>query len=420
MKINVWGINYSPELTGIAVYNAGMCDYLAEQGDEVTMVCGFPYYPSWRKAEADQLALFRNEKVGDVLVCRCWQYVPAKPSAWRRVLHELSFALTSLWRQLTLAPPDIYIVVSPPLLLGLAAWLISSIKRRPFLFHVQDLQPDSALSLSMLPRFLSKFLYSIERFSYDRAKIVSGISLEMLDAFRAKGVDVTKILLFPNWVDLKAESNSPASGTWKSRRHIPEQTRIVSYAGNMGVKQGLEIAIEAVKQLRDRTDILFVLAGDGAQKSYLLKIVNEAKLTNVLMLPVLPESEYVELLKDSDICLITQLPGTGASFFPSKLLKILSMGRAVITNADEKTTLYAQIVQAGFGVPAGINNDGGAFASAIVDLLENADLRFLMGENGRRYVAQFERKQVLSAFRQALAGSDSLSERQREHTLARR
>lgn len=419
MKINVWGINYSPELTGIAVYNTGMCDYFAENGDEVTMVCGFPYYPSWKKSDSDRLALFRQEYLKDVSVQRCFQYVPARPSTVARVLHELSFVFTSFLRQLALPAADVYVVVSPPLLLGLAAWLVSVIKKRPYCFHVQDLQPDSALSLAMLPKFLEHVLYAIEKFAYSKAKIVSGISSEMLDSFRAKGVPDTKIQHFPNWVDLPHKDHLPLAGAWKARQKVSAKTQVVSYAGNIGVKQGLEIVVKAAEILKDRPDTLFVIAGDGAQKPHLENLVSSFHLSNVLMLPVLPEKEYEELLADSDVCLITQLPGTGASFFPSKLLKILALERPVVTNADAETTLYAQIQQASFGLSTA-SADETAFASAIAGLLAEPGLRARMGACGKRYVAQFERRHVLSTFRRALALSSPAGERPREHTLAQR
>src|SRR5579883_410866 len=122
MRINIWGINYAPELTGIAVYNTGLCNYLSECGDEVTMVTGFPYYPSWRKSPQDAGKFWRTEMCGKVQVNRCWLYVPEQPTAIARIIHELTFVMTSFVRQLSLPAPDIYIVVSPPLLLGMAAW----------------------------------------------------------------------------------------------------------------------------------------------------------------------------------------------------------------------------------------------------------------------------------------------------------
>ncbi len=48
MKILVYGINYSPELTGIGKYTGEMVEWLAAQGHEVRVITAPPYYPQWQ------------------------------------------------------------------------------------------------------------------------------------------------------------------------------------------------------------------------------------------------------------------------------------------------------------------------------------------------------------------------------------
>src|SRR6188474_2262377 len=117
MKVILWGINYSPEATGIAPFNAELAEFLVRQDHEVTVVTGFSYYPHWKKAAGDRGRLFRREQINGVNVIRCAQYVPGRVSTVRRIIHELSFGLSSLFRVLFLARPDVYVVVSPPLFL---------------------------------------------------------------------------------------------------------------------------------------------------------------------------------------------------------------------------------------------------------------------------------------------------------------
>src|SRR5882724_9445802 len=203
MKINVWGINYAPELTGIAPYNTALCEYLERHGHDTRMVTSFAYYPSWTKAPEDRWRWFRTDESRGVPVHRCWHYVPRKTSTLKRIVHEGSFVVTSFLRQLTLPTADAYVVVSPPLLLGAAAWLLGKIKRRPFVFHVQDLQPDAAAGLGMLkPGAFVRALYRLENFAYKKAARLSGITPGMIQAFREKGVPNSKLVLFPNGVVL--------------------------------------------------------------------------------------------------------------------------------------------------------------------------------------------------------------------------
>jgi colanic acid biosynthesis glycosyl transferase WcaI len=199
MRVLVWGINYAPEITGIAPHNVALCEFLREHRKEVEMVTTFSYYPAWRKRPEDKHQLFRTDQVNGVPVHRCWHFVPARVSAWKRIVHEATFILTSTVRILALKRADVYVIPSPPLLLGLAAWFVTNLKRASFVFHVQDLQPDAAVGLGMLRAgWFTRALYWLESFAYEHATRVSGISEEILDAFRRKRVPEEKLILFPS------------------------------------------------------------------------------------------------------------------------------------------------------------------------------------------------------------------------------
>ncbi|PYL16547.1 MAG: hypothetical protein DMF46_02630 [Verrucomicrobia bacterium] len=139
MRVIVWGINYAPEITGIAPHNVALCEFLQRRGHDVEMVTTFSYYPAWRKRAEDRRRFFRTDRINGVQVHRCWHFVPGRVSAWKRIVHEATFVLTSTMRILLLRRPDVYVVVSPPLLLGAAGWVVATLKRAPFIFHVQDL-----------------------------------------------------------------------------------------------------------------------------------------------------------------------------------------------------------------------------------------------------------------------------------------
>lgn len=398
MRINVWGINFAPEPVGIAVYNTGLSDYLAASGHQVDVVTAFPYYPSWRKQSGDSCCIYRNDQVGRTNVHRCWHYVPSKPSAALRVIHEVTFVLSSALRQLLLPAPDVYVVVSPPLLLGILAWLISRIKNAPYHFHVQDLQPDAAVGLRMVRgKALIKALYMLEELAYAHAASVSGISAEICGSLARKGVKAEKIVFFPNWVELADPPALPPSGSFKATRALDPLVPIVSYAGNLGVKQGLNLIVEAATALKGRSRALFVIAGDGAERSRMESLVRERSLDNIRLEGVLTEEEHTALLIDSDLCLITQRPGSGEAFLPSKLLKTLALGRPVLTNAEPSSALARAVEEGRFGrVASGL--EAKAFAASIVELLNDEVARRSMGEAGPEYVKQFAKHNVLPAF----------------------
>src|SRR5947209_107785 len=122
MRVIVWGINYAPEITGIAPHNVALCEFLQGKGVDVEMVSTFAYYPMWKKSAQDRHRLFRTDVISGVRVHRCWHFVPERVSAWKRIIHEATFVFTSTLRVLSLKRAGVYVIVSPPLLLGVAAW----------------------------------------------------------------------------------------------------------------------------------------------------------------------------------------------------------------------------------------------------------------------------------------------------------
>lgn len=396
MRAILWGINYAPELTGIAPYNRMLCDYLVEAGHEVEAVTTFPYYPEWRKRPEDRGRLFRRDILGAVPVHRCWHYVPEKVGVAGRMIHEASFLVTSFLRLLTLPRADVYLVVSPPLLGGVAASVLSAIKRAPFVFHVQDLQPDAALGLGMVqPGNFTRLLYAFERHAYRRGARVSGISRGMLEAFRRKGVPEEKIVYFPNPVALE-ETARPAPGEFRRAQGYGAGDFLIVYSGNLGVKQGIEIVVEAAQRLPDpRWQI--VICGEGARKEHLAARIASLGVRNVRLLPLLPEADYHRMLVDADVCLITQQKGAGGSFFPSKLLPTLAFSKPVVTVADEESELSRAVAEGGFGRNV-LPDRPEELARALLELADQPEVLRRYGEAGRGFVRRFARGTVLADF----------------------
>ncbi len=356
MRVIVWGINYAPELTGIGPFNTALCEFLAANGHEVEMVASFSYYPEWKTRSEDKGLIYRTDKSKGVVVRRNWLFVPRKVAAFSRILHEASFVVMSLLRVLSLRRPDLFVVISPPLLLGVAAWVAGMVKQAPFVFHVQDLQPDAAVGLGMIRRgVMTRMLFAVEGFAYKRAARISGIGGGMMARLREKGVPEAKLVLFPNGVRL---SESPAlRGKFRESWGIDANCFLAVYSGNLGVKQGLDVLIEAAVLLQREChrgsgarSIKIVIAGDGARRGALAAAVEAAALVNVLLLPLQPEFQYEQMLSDADCTVITQYHGTGDFFVPSKLLSCLAAAKPVLTVSDDSSELAKAVREGEFGV----------------------------------------------------------------------
>ena len=75
MKILLYGINYSPELTGIGKYSGEMTVTLAKQGHEVRVITAPPYYPEWNVGEGYNAWEYKTEpartSTGNALPALC-------------------------------------------------------------------------------------------------------------------------------------------------------------------------------------------------------------------------------------------------------------------------------------------------------------------------------------------------------------
>jgi colanic acid biosynthesis glycosyl transferase WcaI len=395
MKVILWGINYSPEATGIAPFNAELAEYLARQDFDISVVTGFSYYPHWRKSPADRWRLFRTERINGVKVFRCAQYVPSKVSTVRRIVHELSFGLSSLLRVLVLPRANLYIVISPPLFLGACAWIVTLLKRSRFVFHVQDLQPGAAVGLGMVKgRGFIRALYALERFAYRHAAAVSGISGGMMDELQRKGVPAQKRIYFPNWL----RTTSPFAawrGEFRRRFDIPSDHLLAVYSGNLGRKQGIDILLETAQRL-DGAPVTLVIAGAGAEREGLVERVAAQNLPNLRLLPLLEDAEYALMLADADVGLITQASGTGQYFFPSKLLTLLQVGLPVATVADADSELARAVGEGGFGLNIQPGQSG-ELATVLLRMASDPDFRKRLRER-TNWVQRFSPSFVLPQF----------------------
>ena len=187
-----------------------------------------------------------------------------------------------------------------------------------------------------------------------------------------------------------------ARGKFRVRHGFKAEEFLAIYSGNLGVKQGLDILVTAAKQLSG-TPVRIVICGDGAIRPKLEASIQQEQLQNITLLPLQPDQEYQEMLADADVCLITQQAGSGAAFFPSKLLAVLALSRPVVGVADDTSELRRALTTGGFGkcVPPG---DASQLAQVLQSLAADRAELGQYGMNGRKYVEQFAFATVLPRF----------------------
>lgn len=380
MRILLYGINYTPELTGIGKYTGEMAEWLSVKGHEVRVVTAPPYYPSWRINAGYSAWRYRVENLDGVRVFRCPLWVPKKQSGIRRILHLLSFAISSLpviliksllWR------PDVIFAVEPPFFCAPTAWFSSKICGARAWLHIQDFEIDAAFDLGLIKAgALRQVITAIERLIMRRFDVVSTVSEGMLEKLVYKGVDRTRCLLFHNWVDTNEISALASPSPMRKELNVPDNVIVLLYSGNMGEKQGLEIIIDAAQLLVDEMNLLFILCGDGAVRERLIAKAKE--LSNIQFIPLQPRERLNELLNLADIHLLPQRSDVQDLVMPSKIQGMFASGRPVIATATKATQLAVAVEGRGIVVSPGNTQ---MFVSAIMHLAAHVDERMQYGSN---------------------------------------
>ena len=396
-RVLILSQSFYPDHSGISNYASDYAFYCAEQGNEVDVVTGFPFYPHWKKKDEDRARLFRKDQVRNVTIHRGYIYVPGNVTTAKRIFHELSLLAFSLLNSFRIERPDVIVVFTTPILLGVLGGILKRVWKSRLVINVQDFQIEAALSLNMFsPGKVIQTLGTLEKWSFRQADFVSSISDSMVELLRVrKEVDDSRLLFWPNWYSDYEKSTKPAAGTgFREEFQIAKGKRIIGYAGNIGKKQGLEILLDLAERLGERSEFIFLIIGEGAGLDALKEYAEGKDLQNLMFLPFLNSAKYQQFLAETDAVFVSQLKVPFDVYFPSKLLGIMAAGKLLIVSADPESELYRTISHNKLGLVSEYGN---------LPELEGAVRKIEAGSaeieayinNARQFVKQFERRVVL-------------------------
>ena len=394
MKVLICSTNFSPAPLGIGKYSGEMAAWLAARGHDVRVIAAPPYYPAWRVWSEFRRPFYRREQWKGVDVWRAPIWVPRRPTGFTRVLHLLSFALTSfplVLRQVFWGP-DLVLSMAPALVCAPAALLTARLSGARAWLHVQDFEVDVAFRMGLLRGgLLQRAVQRMEAFLFHRFDVVSSISGRMIERLLSKGVARERVRYFPNWVDVGHIKPTMAPDDFRRQLGIAPDAIVALFSGTLGGKQGLSVIPEAARLLTHRPDITFVICGDGMMKRELTEASKD--LANVRLLPLQPFERLGDLLCMADIHLLPQSVGASDLVLPSKLSGMLASGRPVIATCNPGTELDTVVSQCGIVVPP---QHAPALADAVTRLANDAALRQELGIRARLYAeSNFEQSAVL-------------------------
>ncbi len=348
----------------------------------------------------------KGDGAGEPLVLRCPLYVPAVPTGIKRLLHLVSFAVSSVPAMIREAfeQPDVVFTVEPTFFAAPVALACASMAQAPAWLHVQDFEVDAAFELGLLPPhgLVRRIAMGLEMMFTRAFQRVSSISIRMVQRSLLKGVDNERVVLFPNWVDADVVKPQEPGAPNRYRKELGLGGKVVLlYSGNMGGKQGLELLGPLAGALVHDPNVHFIFCGDGSFRPQLEEMV--AGMGNVTLLPLQPLEGLSDLLNAADIHLLPQRADAADLVMPSKLTGMLASGRPTIVTAARGTQVESVVggTKGGHGpcgvvVPAG---DVDSLVIAVRELAADPERRRRLGATARQYAEiHLGKAQVLEQF----------------------
>jgi colanic acid biosynthesis glycosyl transferase WcaI len=375
--------NYFPPEVGTGPHMPHeLGDSLVKRGHRVTVVTGFPRYNVPVMPAKYRGRMRFKEEIGGMQVLRINAISHYGRSVFSRGMVQLVNPPMLGLQAMLADKPDLVYTISPPLLMGVLARLAAWRFNVPCVVNIQDLFPQTMIDLGILKnKPLIKLFEWMERFVYRSATALTAMSDGNRAFIISRGAAPEKVHTIFNWTDVDAIQPGPRMNDFRREHGLGGQF-IVVFAGTMGSSQGLEVAINAARQLAYVPDLLFLLIGEGMECERLKRAAEGLK--NVRFLPMQPKEVYPQILAAADVCLVTLRPEVLTPTVPSKISTIMAAGRPIVASIPLHGDAPRFISASGGGLVVEPAN-ARALADAILALKNDPEKARQMGASGRTY-----------------------------------
>lgn len=385
MRILIYSYNYYPEPIGIAPLMTELAEGLVKRGHEVRVITAMPWYPAGEIFEAYQGKLYCTEEINGVTVQRCYVRISKNRNLINRGLFELSFMLLSLFQALRGWRPEVVLMTVPGLPVGIPAALLGLLYRCPVVLNLQDILPDAAIQVGLLRNRVAVTVFkALEQFNYWIATKITVISEGFTENLAQKNVDLRKICLIPNWVDVDfIRPLDRQKNLFRDKYKLGDKF-VVLYSGNIALTQPMTKVIDAAAKLKHLSDIVFVIVGPNDALRPLRRRARKRHLHNVRLLTFQPRDQLPMMLAAANVGLVVQKSNVVSFNMPSKIQVLLASGCPILAAVPDEGTAAMAIRASGGGVLVS-PDDATALATAIESLYHDPDRLEQLGQQGRQH-----------------------------------
>ena len=329
MRILFLTDNFPPEVNAPATRTFEHCQEWIKKGHQITVITCAPNFPHGKLYNGYKNKLYQCELISEIKVIRVWSYMSSNSGFAKRVIDYLSFAFMSFFIGI-FQKHDIIIATSPQFFTTWSGWAISKIRRKPWIFELRDLWPESIKTVGVMKQgYIINLLEKIELGLYKSCNRVVAVTDAFKNNLIARGIENNKIevvtngsnmeLFYPRKVDISLLKSLGLEGKF-----------VVGYIGTHGMAHNLDFIIKAIEKISD-SDVHFLFIGDGAMKSKIVKTSKELQLKNISFLDSVSKDEVPRYLSIIDISLAPlKKDDNFKTVIPSKIFESSAMQKPIL------------------------------------------------------------------------------------------
>ena len=379
---------FPPEGNAPASRTYEHCVRWVKAGHEVKVITSVPNVPNG-VPYAGYCNRFRRQRemVDGIEVIRVWTYLAPNAGFVKRILNYLSYMITAFWVGLTIKRPDVIIATSPQFFCGWAGVLTQYFRRVPFILEIRDIWPESITAVGAMRKgLITRFLEWLEKRMYLSADHIVTVGQGYRENVADKAPVGDRMSVIYNGID--GDAYTPQSLNQEFLEGYGQSGRFVcSYVGTIGMAHGLETVLDCAELLQNagRTDIGFLLVGDGARRQPLEDECTARGLSNLVRFTgLLSKQEMPKVLASSNALLVHLRPcELFQTVIPSKIFEAMAMERPIIMGVQGESAEIVRNSQAGIEMEPG---NAQSLFNCVTILKDDSNLYETLSHNGRAFV----------------------------------
>lgn len=387
--------NFPPEVNAPASRTFEHCREWVKAGHQVTVITSAPNFPNGKVFAGYRNRVWQSQDMEGIGVIRVWSYITRNEGIAKRILDYLSFMVTAFLASMFVRRVDIIVGTSPQFFTACAAYAVGAVKRKPWIFELRDIWPESIRAVgAMKKKRLLDLLERLELFLYRKAAAVVSVTNAFKQNLVDRGIDPSKIFVVTNGVD-----TSRFTPTCKDQKLLADldldDAFVAGYIGTHGMAHGLDTVIDAAKALADSeraARIRIVMLGDGAHRQRLEDRAKGEGLNNILFINSVPKDQVTRYWSILDVSIIhLRKSELFTTVIPSKMFECMGMAIPILHGVEGESADIVMKHQIGLTFEP---ENHFSLVEGLLMLHDDWAFRERLSRNGPLAAIQYDRKSL--------------------------